>query len=42
MSAGHGMAAKVAEIATTNPPQQIEIDYNARGFTEFIFRIYCA
>ena len=36
---GGGMATKVTEIATTNPPQQIEIDRHARGFGQLIFRV---
>jgi hypothetical protein len=37
---GHGMASEVAEIAATNPSQQIEIDYNARNFTRLLVRVY--
>jgi len=34
------MAAEVAEIASTNPPKQIEIDHHARRFAQFISGIY--
>ena len=41
-AAGDRMAAEVTEITPANPPQQIEIYHNARGFAKFLFEIYDA
>jgi hypothetical protein len=37
---GRRMAAKVPEIASADPPQQVEIDYDARLLDSLLFGIF--